>query len=620
MGVDGEGAGIDRLGRQNYLLLRAGNENSEAELFADNNRLSTVACLEFLLSLPANAILVGYFFTYDATQILRDLPAERIARLFEPQQRGEGHNSYTWWHEYGIDFRPRQYFRVCRLQSRDNPRVVPGSARTVNEVGGFFQKSFVEALRDWQVGDKPTVDMIAANKDRRSEFVRIGQTERDYCAAECKMLAQLMEKLRETCGAVDIVPRQWRGAGHISARLHEIHRTPKRTERDRPATLDRIAEAAYYGGRFEITRLGRIPGPVYEYDINSAYPAAMLTLPCPVHTKWKKFPTMPPDRCLSYVAKIHFKHSHGANLCGFPVRRKGRLFWPREAQGIYWKIEIDAAIQAGAEIVKYEGGYAAIKNCECDFFRWVNELYLYRKKIGKATLGYPIKLGLNGLYGKLAQRIGAAPWRDHILAGMITAYTRAKLISGYASDPGAVVMLATDALYSVRPLPVDVGDQLGQWECKERDGLFVVQPGIYWSPGSAGTPKTRGIPRSVVIEYRDQFERAFDDWCAGNGSEAPPVISVPVQSFVGHRIALHRNKPELAGCWLVVDKHIDFDWKNKRVPNGAVRDGSIYTKPFDGNSKLITETYNGDLLSDIQMQLMETEAAPDFAPWGNSGE
>ncbi|HWH79462.1 MAG TPA: hypothetical protein VNT76_18915, partial [Candidatus Binatus sp.] len=108
IGVDGEGGGTDDVGRQNFLLLRAG----EMELFCANNPLSTRECLDFLLSTPKNAILCGYYFTYDATQILRDLPPERIANLFEPKPRIPGFSPYTFWEDYAIEFRPRQYFRV----------------------------------------------------------------------------------------------------------------------------------------------------------------------------------------------------------------------------------------------------------------------------------------------------------------------------------------------------------------------------------------------------------------------------------------------------------------------------------------------------------------------------
>jgi hypothetical protein len=44
-------------------------------------------------------------------------------------------------------------------------------------------------------------------------------------------------------------------------------------------------------------------------------------------------------------------------------------------------------------------------------------------------------------------------------------------------------MLATDAVFSRRPLALDIGKGgLGQWECHEWPDLFIAQPGVYWSP------------------------------------------------------------------------------------------------------------------------------------------
>ncbi len=49
-----------------------------------------------------------------------------------------------------------------------------------------------------------------------------------------------------------------------------------------------LANMAYYGGRFEITRTGLLDQPVYEYDIGSAYPDGMRYLPCLEHGRWEK--------------------------------------------------------------------------------------------------------------------------------------------------------------------------------------------------------------------------------------------------------------------------------------------------------------------------------------------
>jgi len=99
---------------------------------------------------------------------------------------------------------------------------------------------------------------------------------------------------------------------------------------------------------------------------------------------------------------------------------------------------------------------------DCRPFDWVRALYEERRRIGSNTRGYPLKLRLNSLYGKMAQRCGRGPYYDAVSAGLITAITRARLIEALAQDPQSVVMLATDALFSMQPLALDIGPDLGQ--------------------------------------------------------------------------------------------------------------------------------------------------------------
>jgi len=642
IGIDGEGGGTDHLGRQNYLLMHAAGEHYDAELFDGNRRLSTEACLEFILSLPADAILVGYFFSYDATQIIRDLPPKQIARLFEPREAGPGLSPYVFWKGYAIEFRPRQYFRVARAvpvpmrnrMGNNHPgplwgyRTVAGTSRTVNEVGGFFQSAFVKQLNDWKIGTKRQREIIAANKDRREQFDRMTRIERNYCRMECEMLAELMTKFRDVCAdpEVNCVPQQWRGAGHLSAALHKMHGTPNRKTLARPSRFEFMAALAYYGGRFEVTRPGFTKGPVHEYDINSAYPSAMLRLFCPVHTKFKLIKrggSLPSGQC--YLADINFSHPNGVRLCGLPFRTKGHLIWPRMGRGTYWSVEIEAAKQLGMEVAHVNGGYIIESSrCECHAYDWVEHLFQKRKSLGKTTRGYPLKLGLNGLYGKFAQRLGGAPYRDMAAAGFITAQTRAWLIEAAASAPDSVLMLATDGIFATEELNVPIGDQLGQWEHKIRDDLFIVQPGIYWSSNSDTLPKTRGIPRSKIIEHRQSFEHEWHRYvqAGGMGNVAGfPTVAVPVTNFIGHRMALARGKPEIAGSWRNEPKTISFDWTNKRSSSNTHSDGAaIWTLPFDGSRDSRSAPYDPAILTELEEQAMLDEAADDHIQWGNSGE
>lgn len=628
IGIDGEGGGTDELGRQNYLLLHAayhqGRQRFHRELFNDNTPLSPPDCMDFILALPANAIIVGYFFGYDATQILKGLPLDKLKDILADREIVPGVSPWTYWKNYAIDYRPRQYLRIARVVdgTGGRPFVLKGSSRTVNEVGGFFQKSFVESLKSWEIATPAELERIAAGKERRSEFVTMTEIERAYCASECVLLAKLMETFRETCRDAGILPQNWRGAGTLAAALHRQHETPRRRDLSpRKEGLADMAINAYYGGRFEVMHIGHIPGPVYEYDICSAYPAAMLDLPCPLHTTWRRFRHEPPhpDRQL-FVAAVDFTHDPDAPLCCFPFRRQGRLFWPRIGSGTYWSPEIMAADRMGAGIT-LRGGWYAVRKCKCHPYDWVRELYAYRQQIGKGAKGYPIKLGLNSLYGKFAQRQGEAPYRDMIAAGLITAITRAKLLNACHGRENAIVMLATDAVFSREPLQLDFGTGLGQWEADERKGgLFIVMPGVYWEPGSDRLPKTRGIPRSQIIARRNDFETLWNDWARGDGSDDYPAIEVGLTTFYGHRLALARGKPWLAGMWADVNKRISFDWSGKRAADGMPVAGRVVTRPIRGWLGAQSEPFDPAALTDATETALMVEANPDFTPLGNQGE
>src|SRR5207247_70056 len=102
-----------------------------------------------------------------------------------------------------------------------------------------------------------------------------------------------------------------------------------------------------------------------------------------------------------------------------------------------------------------------------------------------------IKLGLNSIYGKLAQSQGVnPPFQSWVWAGNITSGCRAQLLEAFnVKDRWQILMLATDGVWSSSPLslptPLDTGTSnsgkpLGGWESKTfPHGVFAVRPGIY---------------------------------------------------------------------------------------------------------------------------------------------
>lgn len=591
VGCDGEGAGKDELGRQLYLLFRMGDR----ELYTGNS-LSTEEILDFICNAPKQRYYVGFSFGYDVTMILRDLTDANKNRLFQPRIWSKGFSPYVWFKNFEVDYLPKQYFRVRRIVIDDAGRPIPvkGSVRCIYEVFGFFQKSFLRVCEQFSIGTVEQRKLIAESKaSRGSDEWIIDQTTRDYCALECDMLADTMERLRHNCFEAGIRPTSWNGAGKLAKALHKDHLTPKLDTLNIPKEASDLAAMAYYGGRFEVTRVGFIEQRVHEYDIRSAYPAAMQSLPCllPEHGCWSKASAKDLSThrttCTRgfYIASVSFGGVSAATA-PLPIRTKeGFLYWPQKGNGVYFSCEIESAIDAGTQ-VHFHSGWMFKQTCDCKPFAWVEELYEYRRAIGASDQGYPIKLGINSLYGALAQRIGSGKYSNFVWAGLITALTRALLNTVARQAPQAIVMFATDALYSTEQLNVPIGERLGQWEHSELEDMFIVQPGLYWDR-ARHKQKSRGLS-GKFFEQRERtqaFESAWIDYLAAlnSGLETQfPSVQVPVTNFIGLRLAASRGKHETAGVWKDETRSISFDPRRKRDVN-CVEGSSLMTNTKKGS-------------------------------------
>lgn len=578
----------------------------ERELYT-GKRLQTAELLDFICDHPKGDILVGFFFGYDVTMILRDLSVKQKDTLFRKRDFGPGHSPFTWVGDFDVEYLPKQYLKVRRIKriydaetGRTKRVGVKGSTRIIYETAGFFQKSFLKVITEFNCGTEEERELVRISKERRGDDEwEITQAERDYCGIECKLLAELMGQLRGYCEDAGIIPRSWNGAGKLAKALLADHNSPRREQVDGwvPTEVRDLANMAYYGGRFEITRTGLIGEPVYEYDIGSAYPHGMSGLPCLEHGRWERGR---PDQLRSsdelFVAVVQFNTpiSNGGigQLGSLPIRSKpGHLYWPLRGGGVYWSPEIRSAERRGANVT-YKSGWVFHKGCDCQPFDWIEPLFDYRKSIGKSGPGYPIKLGINSLYGAQAQRVGAGVYANMVYAGLTTAFTRARLNDAVGLAPNSVVMLATDAIYSLERLPLELGDKLGQWELNELEGLMIVQPGLYWDP-SKRKRKSRGLSGRFFEETgrTEGFEHAWADFAAANNSGldcgAFPSVSVPVPGFIGLKLAQARGKPELAGTWVSDTRSISFDYRNKRSGH-EFRGGHIVTSIKHGSAGLVS--------------------------------
>jgi hypothetical protein len=610
-GVDGEGGDID--GTHEYLLLRAGRH-----LLETGKPLTPYECFAFLADLPKDRIYVSFAFDYDVTMMIRRLPPSRVAALFERKKRairdpktgketGQYYPVSVGGGLFQIDYMPHKEFKVRRKG---------GKWTTISDTFTFFQSSFVRALRKW-FDDSPQysdhIDRIAVGKEMRHDFGEVTEDEREYNALECVMLELLMERFRDLCTQLDIFPRKWQGPGNLVTAVFRREGLPSKFDIRVPLDVWKAANAAYYGGRFEASTYGLIQGPVYQYDINSAYASHYRDLPCLQHGRWEPITSLPDDNSI-FFATVRFHHRNEATWYTVPVRsEKGTLLFPRTGAGTYWCHELNVLRQYAD--IEVESGFRYIRRCDCRNFDWVYALYDERDRVGKDSgRGKVLKTVLATIYGKLAQSKGHPIFANPIWSGLIVSHCRAKLVTAALQMEGGrdVLMLATDGLFCTTRRNLTVGSDLGEWTLEEHESLFIIQSGLYLMPDVS--PKTRGVPQSKIMQYDSTFRELWDEWLETFDLSAVPFVNIPLRVFVSARLAHARRKTWMAGKWREEHKKVRFDWRTKRARPRVVG-SSVVTLPVDGHPELRSLAPTWQIGGELEPERLLIEDQPD---WGDT--
>jgi hypothetical protein len=204
----------------------------------------------------------------------------------------------------------------------------------------------------------------------------------------------------------------------------------------------------------------------------------------------------------------------------------------------YWPAERFSAKHGGPQ-VKFREAWVYETDCKCRPFAALADYYLTRLEWGKEARGIVLKLGMNSVYGKLAQSVGTHRYRSLIWAGLVTAHCRGQILTMMAlhKNPARILGIATDGLYTteklVPPRPSGhssgaTGKPLGGWECTVYPELFFIQPGVYFQPSSGDVEtlekktRSRGVPRITVGE---QQRRIIRSWQKGERS-------IPIEGLV----------------------------------------------------------------------------------------
>lgn len=547
-GLDGEGQGRSP---HRYVLLAYSDESGKRVNYVEDMRgLSTSTCLEWLFEeVPNRARLFAYSFGYDLTKILVDLTDGQLYRLFRPELRARiPRPDGIPRPPHPVPWRANGWTYKLNYQGSKFSVSRGNKTRVVWDVFKFFQGKFTTALEDWKIGTEAERAEIARMKEKRGEFDKQKMVDvTDYCLSECRKMAELVRKLTEAHDAAGLELRAYHGAGSTGGAVLKKLKIEEKI-RPVPETMRDAVARAFFGGRFEHSVLGSIDGPVFSYDISSAYPYWITHLPCLVHGQWEKTRSVTRIEAARH-ALVRYRLGDAKKLSWgpFPFRDKdGAIVYALTSPGGWvWKDEFfEGAL--GFDHVGLVEAWVLESSCDCQPFARIPQWYKERLRIGKEGAGIVLKLGMNSVYGKLAQSVGTAPFQSWAWAGMVTSGCRAQILHALRlhKDRSNMLAVATDGIYTreeirmaepkdtntwicVGPKGEKIEKPLGGWERKvvPPPSVFFARPGIYF-PLDPTTElrqvRARGVGRGPLRNNWEKIVRAFkkdEAW-----TELPDVV------------------------------------------------------------------------------------------------
>lgn len=608
---DGEGMNLSGRDKpQHYVLFGC----STQEHIVGKN-LSTNEILDFILDVGErnpNAIHIGFAFNYDVNMILRDLPRWKLEELRATRQ------CYLRNRTLRIEWLPSKSFRVTRYTTAYRDNVAKRSRNrgsdytsvTIYDVFSFFQKSFVAVCEEYlkSENDIELLEIVRDGKAMRNDF-QWDELEyvRRYWTHEIELLARLMAAFRPIVFGAEFYIKQWHGPGVLANYAFNGHGTSKLMNQNHPEPVRKAAQHAYAGGRFELFKMGHYDGPVWSLDINSAYPYAISQLPSFGSGEWVH--VVNPDRPKRFgVYRCRFRHSNIRPFMLPPGPAFYRapdytIHFPWSMEGWYWTPEV-------VNLLQYPGDVEILEGWEFTgtdrAFPWLPEMYRTRQE-WKAK-GWPaektLKLAMNSLYGKMAQRVGwdekhnrPPKWHQLEWAGYTTSLTRHMLYSMMLKiGLDNVIAVETDGIYvTVDPatLGIETSKELGGWEIEKFDQMVYLQSGVYWArQGTEWKKKTRGLNKDSmhlpdVMEYLSKLKPG-EDWS--------PIYGVKTEfTTIGQALMDQSPAWRSKWCrWTTQDRAITPGEKGKRLHiTQACRACKQGMTPYEGMHDLVVGLSGG---------------------------
>src|SRR5216684_2133969 len=337
-----------------YQLLAA-NVKGKIRSIERKEGLSTVECLEFLLGLryrKQKLAVVGYGFTYDICNIVKDLHWKKLTGLAKDEVIGlyiDGN------HRYKIRVIYKKSLEIWEMKRVGKKWKQQRYVRVYDAIG-FFQTSFLRAIEEYGIGTPEQLALIESYKSRRGENLEADfEGWKEYNATECLLLTALMKDFAGLLKAENIKVSHWWGAGAIASAWYKEHNIKDYLVQSFGEPIDTMIGQAYFGGQVQRLKIGIWNQPIYHYDICSAYPWAISEMP-DLHGEWRETDHFEPgEKWALYDIDWDLRGSVW-DSCPYgplPHRCKNNSnVYPMTGNGVFWYWEVAAVLRRWPQCVK----------------------------------------------------------------------------------------------------------------------------------------------------------------------------------------------------------------------------------------------------------------------------
>lgn len=411
-----------------------------------------------------------------------------------------------------LNFRHGQY-RIAYIPGKCL-RIMKGHHSVViYDVAQFYNKQPLVKAYERNIGSlgQDYLDFKSKRSSFSKRFYRRNTSAvREYCIKDCKMTKALAENwIKIFRNAFGFYPARWFSSGYLAEKVLVNNGVSFPTFDSIPYDVQDLAFKSYFGGRFEIHKRGFI-GQAYLYDINSAYPAAIASLPDLTDGRWITANKIHPKAKLGFF-EITADIPDVKPVPPFPFRKNGIVVFPSGRFRTFVTLDELKACE-NPDYYRIVRSWQFIPNSDHrPYTYFIESLYGKRLLLKERNdpMQLPVKIILNSFYGKAGQKVNRVIGNlfNPVIFAYITGFTRARLYRFVVENnlEKNVVSFATDSVCVTKDLCLK-SSRLGDFSLdKSGNDVYYLQNGIYrfnsvWKQRGLGNLKGRTLEHIETIE------------------------------------------------------------------------------------------------------------------------